>query len=95
MVHLTEVPISAACFAKLPGRGADTAHKQWLSSNFGVGGKGGGIRVDTDKAAGAFMFGHKELMGAGEAVVDSCREIGRASWCSTPCLSARCSLTRG
>lgn len=28
--------------------------------------------MDTDKAAGAFMFDHKVPMGAGEAVVDSC-----------------------
>ena len=42
--------------------------KQWLSSNYAVEGKGGRIRADNAKTAGAFVLDYSEPSGVWETV---------------------------
>ena len=67
MAHLTKAPINPNVIAKLHDRGADMAAKQWLASNYSVEGKGGKIRADNDRSAGAFVLDYSLAKGPWEA----------------------------
>ena len=68
MGHITKAPINPNVIAKIHDRGADTTGKQWLSSNYAVEGKGGRIRADNDRTAGAFVLDYIEPNGVWDAV---------------------------
>ena len=68
MQHLTKAPINPNAIAKLHDRGADMTAKQWLSSNYSVEGKGGKIRADNDRSAGAFVLDYSMAKGPWEAM---------------------------
>ena len=66
--HLTKAPINPNMIAKIHNRGVDTTGKQWLSSNYAVEGKGGRIRAENDRTAGAFILDYAEPSGVWEAI---------------------------
>ena len=66
--HLTKAPINPNVIAKIHDRGTETTGKQWLSSNYGVEGKGGKIRAENDRTAGAFVLDYAEPSGVWEAI---------------------------
>lgn len=68
MGHVTKAPINPNVIRKLHNRGEETTGKQWLSSNYAVEGKGGRIRADNDRTAGAFVLDYQEATGVWEAV---------------------------
>jgi hypothetical protein len=68
MEHLTKAPVNPNVIAKCHDRGAETTAKQWLSSNYSVEGKGGKIRADNDRSAGAFVLDYAVAKGPYEAV---------------------------
>ena len=68
MQHLTKAPINPNAIAKLHDRGVDMTAKQWLSSNYSVEGKGGKIRADNDRSAGAFDQDYSMAKGPWEGM---------------------------
>ena len=61
--HLAKAPINPTVIVKLHDRGGETSAKQWLSSNYSVEGKGGKIRADNDRTAGAFVLNYSLAKG--------------------------------
>ena len=68
MGHLTKAPINPNVISKCHDRGAETTAKQWLSANYSVEGKGGKIRADNDRSAGAFVLDYAVARGPYEAI---------------------------
>jgi hypothetical protein len=68
MGHVTKAPINPNVIAKMHDRGKDTTGKQWLSSNYAVEGRGGRIRADNDRTAGAFVLDYIEATGVWDVV---------------------------
>ena len=68
MTHLTKSPINPNIIGKLHDRGKETTGKQWLSGNYAVEGKGGRIRADNDRTAGAFVLDYTEPSGAWDVI---------------------------
>ena len=66
--HMTKAPINPNVIKKLHNRGTETTGKQWLSSNYGVEGKGGRIRAESDRTAGAFILDYNGPTGVWDAV---------------------------
>ena len=68
MGHMTKSAMNPNIIAKLHDRGAEISGKQWLSSNYSVEGKGGKIRAENDRTAGAFVLDYTEATGVWDAV---------------------------
>ena len=81
--RLTKAPINPNVLRKLHDRGQDLTAKQWLSSNYVVEGKGGRIRAENDRTAGAFVLDYLEPSGVWEAV-DAVHNYTAALRCIRP-----------
>jgi hypothetical protein len=68
MGHLMKNMVNSKVIAKMHDRGEQLAGKQLLSSNYSVEAKGGKIKLDNDRTAGAYVYNYNYARGAWEVV---------------------------